>query len=85
MFREDLFRYEVPAMLQAVGKINDAVIENLLSWAIRVYKNLNQKQQLDFKGQNRARRAIRWQEQIDILFRAMCGTIPIGVTKENFY
>ena len=37
---EDLFRYEVLKMLKAEGKINDAVIENMLSWrhsAFNVY------------------------------------------------
>ncbi len=29
---EDLFRYEVFKMLKAEGKINDAVIENMLNW-----------------------------------------------------
>jgi len=29
---EDLFRYEVLKMLKTEGKINDAVIENMLSW-----------------------------------------------------
>ena len=29
---EELFRYEVLKMLKAEGKINDAVIENMLSW-----------------------------------------------------
>ena len=29
---EDLFRYEVFKMLNAEGKITDAVIENMLSW-----------------------------------------------------
>jgi hypothetical protein len=29
---QDLFRYEVFKMLKAEGKINDAVIENMLSW-----------------------------------------------------
>ena len=29
---EDLFRYEVLKMLKAEGKINDAVIKNMLSW-----------------------------------------------------
>jgi hypothetical protein len=28
----ELFRYEVLKMLKAEGKINDAVIENMLSW-----------------------------------------------------
>ena len=29
---EDLFRYEVFKMLKAEGKINDAVIENMMQW-----------------------------------------------------
>ena len=29
---EELFRYEVLKMLKAEGKINDAVIENMLCW-----------------------------------------------------
>ena len=29
---EDLFRYEVFKMLKAEGKINDAIIENMMNW-----------------------------------------------------
>jgi hypothetical protein len=37
---EDLFRYEVFKMLKAEGKINDAVIENMMQWppARRAYR-----------------------------------------------
>jgi hypothetical protein len=29
---QDLFRYEVLKMLKTEGKINDAIIENMLTW-----------------------------------------------------
>jgi hypothetical protein len=37
---EDLFRYEVFKMLKAEGKINDAIIENMMQWppARRAYR-----------------------------------------------